>query len=51
MIDLPEVKIMESDYGPYKKVAKFITEMRFEDRPTTFAEIQAILEIATKEAA
>ena len=51
MIDLPEVKLMESDYGPYKRVAEFIVNMRFEDRPTTFAEIQAILEIATKEAA
>ena len=51
MIELPEVGIMMPDYGPYKRVAEFIVNMRFEDRPTTFAEIQAILEITQTEAA
>ena len=50
--DLPDRFPMTSDYGPYMKVAEFIIDMRFEDKPTTFAEIQAILEITQqKEAA
>lgn len=51
MVVLPETKAMTADYGPYKKVANFITNMRAEDKPTSFTEIQAILEITQNEAA
>lgn len=52
-LQMPEVKSMDSDYGPYRKVAAFIIDRNNhrDIKPQTFANIEAILEIVQREAA
>ena len=51
-IQIPEVKPMDADYGPYKKVANHIMRCELDDRPHNFDDIAEILESLTeKEAA
>ena len=48
---MPEVKSMDSDYGPYKRVAQHIIDSNLDCKPHSFGDIQMILEYVTTEAA